>query len=365
VRDGPDWVLEAGALVLADGGVCCIDEFSTIRSHDKAAVHEAMEQQTVSVAKAGLVCRLRSQCSVVAAQNCRGNSSSGRARGSAYDLGSSLAVNSGLPPPLLSRFDLVVVFADGGKGGASEQEKADFILSTGDQQSKPSEPEAEAGNGADQGWNHDRLRDYIAWAKALPLDEADDPGAADVLQGYFQRLRSTAGGGVTVRTLESIVRLTQAHAKLMGRRRILIEDAVAVVALHRAALQEHVVGAEEFGEEAFATQIRVTEEEKPACLVQLTLEGVELHHGSDIRDLSSYVRLEQAILRSLGRRRNGRFLTKEAPGPRAIADVPRPTAIEDAPPSSQAMQPTMPGDSRQLPSQGATSRGKRFGCRMR
>ncbi|CAK0884130.1 unnamed protein product [Prorocentrum cordatum] len=179
VRDGPDFVLEAGALVLADGGVCCIDEFSTIRSHDRAAVHEAMEQQTVSVAKGGLVCRLRSRCSVVAAQNCRGGGARPRGRGGAYDRGASVSVNSGLPPPILSRFDLVVVFSEGGRGAATEEDKAESILDSTAARSAPSAEErrerraaAPEGEEADLGggaatceWGHEQLRDYLAWVK--------------------------------------------------------------------------------------------------------------------------------------------------------------------------------------------------------
>jgi len=360
IREGPDFVLEAGALVLADGGVCCIDEFSTIRSHDKAAVHEAMEQQTVSVAKAGLVCRLRSRCSVVAAQNCKGGSAHGR--GASYDPGASLVVNSGLPPPLLSRFDLVVVFASGGKGAATEEEKADFIIgSTSPTKGKcigtaqhaagaESAPEtaastdgagesAELGSitgakGADD-WTHGMLRDYIAWARESTLDEPPQMKAQEVIEKYFMKLRAEAaesggtGGGITVRTFQSLWRLAQAHARLMNHCCVQLEDAVAVVLLHKAALQAHVVGAESAGEaEDFAPTLPDLEGEIAACSVRPSRLGADLHHATDIPDLETYRMWEAWVLQ---------YLARPSEGPRPIMDLPQGSA-DSPPPRPQRQQ---------------------------
>lgn len=373
VRDGADWVLEAGALVLADGGVCCIDEFSTIRSHDKAAVHEAMEQQTVSVAKAGLVCRLRSRCSVVAAQNCRG----AKKQGASYDLQASVAVNSGLPPPLLSRFDLVVVFAEGGKG-VSDSDKADFIIDSREPEKKPAVP-----GEVEEKWNHSRLRQYVAWAKERRLDEDDEAGSATLLQTYFGKLRSTSlstggTGGVTARTLESLVRLSQAHAKLMNHRCVQIEDAVAVVLLHRASLQDHVVGAESglSPTEDFAPSMRDLHDETAACGVHVSLEGLgSLNHGTDIVNKAIYGRIEQAVLRSLKlcRSRNDRrqLVRMEYQGavPLAIADIAspqvRPTSLTPSPPASQVLSPQPWPNTPATQRAEAKPRGRQLGCRLR
>lgn len=378
VRDGADFVLEAGALVLADGGVCCIDEFSTIRSNDRAAVHEAMEQQTVSVAKAGLVCRLRSQCSVVAAQNCKRGSAHGR--GASYDCNSSVAVNSGLPPPLLSRFDLVVVFAEDSKGKASEQDKAEFILeaSTAPCRMEPTNSKSTLGDdfanagSAKMAWTHEKLREYIALVRSTSFTEPVDYRADQALSAYFCVLRRSASqgvgsGGVTVRTLQSLLRLAQAHGRLMHHSRVELEDAVAAIVLHRAALQDRVVGADMSGDgEDCAPTMRDREDERPACDIKMRICNLELHHGSDIADQSTYDFMEKHILKGLQLRKCPDGSLVEDKDLLVLTNFPtpqqRPIPIVDAGWS----QNDLPSPGGCESSQGATqARGRNLGCRLR
>jgi DNA helicase MCM9 len=269
VRDGPEWGLEAGALVLADGGVCCIDEFSAVREHDRASIHEAMEQQTISVAKAGLICTLNTRTTIIAACNPKAK----------FELHESLSENIRVPPPLLSRFDLILVLLDRANPTWDEN-VADFILAGGDTSnpgtqasessagSSEKEKEKEKVSGSSstntshhqdnvaepvavdrtlesQMWSTDELTSYIAYVKAA-FKPKFTPVADDIITTYYQHQRQRSSfqdtGRITIRLLESLIRLSQAHARMMFRSEVYMMDALFAVYLVDTSLSLDEVG---------------------------------------------------------------------------------------------------------------------------
>nr|CDS31282.1 dna replication licensing factor mcm9 [Hymenolepis microstoma] len=246
VRDSSGWALEAGALVLADGGVCAIDEFTSLRGADRAAVHEAMEQQTVSIAKAGLVARLNCRCSVIAASTLSSDDSS-----DASDI---------LPTPLLSRFDLVWRMFDPVGCEAWDSAVADHVLGFRSVERGDTEEGGLFKSVGRIAWTAEELRNYIAWVRG-EFQPRLSKGAALLLQRYYELRRRTlqkvhgaeqeqaVAGRTTLRLLESLVRLTQAHARLMARDRTVIEDAVVAIWLMDCSIQST------FGRSASAVEV--------------------------------------------------------------------------------------------------------------
>ncbi|KAL1289579.1 hypothetical protein AAHE18_20G069800 [Arachis hypogaea] len=214
VKDGGEWMLEAGALVLADGGLCCIDEFDSMREHDRATIHEAMEQQTISVAKAGLVTTLSTRTTVFGATNPKGQ----------YDPDQPLSVNTTLSGPLLSRFDIVLVLLDT-KNPEWDAVVSSHILSE-------AEPDR-ANNDEDLAkvWPLSTLKRYLHYVKETfkPVLTRE---AERVISSYYQLQRKSAthnAARTTVRMLESLIRLAQAHARLMFRNEVTRLDAITAI----------------------------------------------------------------------------------------------------------------------------------------
>ncbi|XP_003376485.1 MCM2/3/5 family protein [Trichinella spiralis] len=225
VKEEGDWQLEAGALPLADGGICCIDEFSTMREAEKDAIREAMEQQTVSVAKAGLVTKLNCKCSVIAACNFQ------------ETVGSrSATVDCNLSSPLMSRFDVILYLRQ-----SSDKEWCPKIcahllyeqVASASASFRQSSVDSSNASGSSLFWTFDKIKTYIKVVKSIEPSISEGAEKFDypciVLTQYFMKQRSNVNreeGLTTVRMLDSLIRLAQAHARLMFRDIVTVQDAL-------------------------------------------------------------------------------------------------------------------------------------------
>jgi replicative DNA helicase Mcm len=237
------WTLEAGALVLADMGIAAVDEMDKMQKEDRSALHEAMEQQSISVAKAGITATLKSRCALLGAANPK----YGR-----FDMWGDIADQINMPPTLLSRFDLIFIMTDQpeqkrdlaiaehilkshGIGELIAQNKKTPIPGITDEyiqeQLKPIMPEIEPA----------LFRKYVAYAKrsCFPVLSTE---AKDALIGYYLKLRGIAEQNkpvpVTARQLEALVRLAEASARIRLSNSIEQHDAERVIHIVDACLRQ-------------------------------------------------------------------------------------------------------------------------------
>ncbi|KYK28479.1 hypothetical protein AYK20_07195 [Thermoplasmatales archaeon SG8-52-1] len=222
------WTLEAGALVLADMGVACIDEIDKMDEADRSSIHQAMEQQEISVAKAGINATLKSRCALLAAANPK----LGR-----FDEFLPIHEQINMPPALLSRFDLIFSIIDK-PNRERDTDLATHILQThkaGEvseqiskiKKSKYSKNEQESLMRIVMPvFTPEFLRKYVAYAKRNIYPVMTDE-AMEILKGYYVDFRSSSEEAVTFtpRQLEAFVRLSEASARLRLSQEVTVDDA--------------------------------------------------------------------------------------------------------------------------------------------
>ena len=212
-----EYTLEGGAMVLADSGICLIDEFDKMSDQDRTAIHEAMEQQTISISKAGIVTTLSSRCSVIAAANPIG----GR-----YDSQLSFGENVDLGETILSRFDCLCVLKDE-IDVFKDEALADFVVCS-HMANHPTDPnlqakpkrnltEGLAGQNMAKPISQDILKRYVLYAKTNVTPRLSDMDR-DKLATFYAEMRDEAakaqGIPMTARHLESMVRMAEANARI-------------------------------------------------------------------------------------------------------------------------------------------------------
>ena len=224
------WTLEAGALVLADKGLACIDELDKMTDQDRSSIHESLEQGTISVAKAGITATLQSRCAVLGAANPK----YGR-----FDENRNIAEQIDLPPALLSRFDAIFTMTDRPE---SEQDRnvASHILKAHRRGEVMMQEAPEQITGVDAKeimrdsaglvpvMDRDFLQKYVAYSKRIIPIMSDE--AMRTLEGYYINIRKMGEGKeasvpITPRQLEALIRMSEASARASLGPIVTAEDA--------------------------------------------------------------------------------------------------------------------------------------------
>jgi len=210
------WALEAGALVLANGGTAIIDEFDKMSQEDRSALHEAMEQQRISIAKANIHAVLKAETSILAAANPK----FGR-----FDPTDTIASQIDLPPTLISRFDLIFPIRDVPNREADEK-IASHILKL---QKEPDSVKAVISPAT--------LRKYVAYVKQQIAPKLTDEALTEI-KNFYLKLRNTGTSGeaiptisISARQLEALVRLSEGSAKIRCAEKVEKEDAQKAISI--------------------------------------------------------------------------------------------------------------------------------------
>lgn len=281
--DGEQWTLEAGALVLADKGIAAIDELDKMKPSDRSAMHEALEQQTVSIAKAGINATLKSRCSLLGAANPQ----YGR-----FDQYQPTAEQIDLEPALISRFDLIFTVSDN-PDPEHDANLADHILEANyagemntqrEEMTDPNHSEqevVEATREVSPEIDKNLLQKYIAHSKRTCFPTMTAEAKAHIKEFYVD-LRERGSDvddpiPVTARKLEALVRLAEASARVRLSETVDEQDAERAVSIVRSCLEDIGIDPEtgEFDADVIETGTSKTQRDRIQSLRMLISDIAE------------------------------------------------------------------------------------------